>query len=298
MEIVDRCIGPGKFYLPSGPQQAQEVTVLSGELKFGKDCIFGKNVVINVVEECTFGDRCVIGDNTYIEGRKIEFEDDFYGYSHPYGRLEIGRGRIDNEHATLKVGNRCTFHDNRIDLSKPVSIGDDVGLSPEVTLYTHYYWQSPLDGYPMKHAPITIHSGVIIGYRTTILPGATIGENSVIGAQSVVCSNVPPRTIYGGNPAELIHHLYRQNDTDQTMKIFNQLVADYKDSCRYRRLDVKFLSVPHYTLTLNDKCTFNLETLKFSGIEDEISDDFRDFAFKRGFRFYTKRPFKALPRRS
>ena len=51
---------------------------------------------------------------------------------------------------------------------------------------------------------ITIHKGVFIGARAFIMPGVTLGENSIIGAGSVVIKNVDKNTIVAGNPAKLI----------------------------------------------------------------------------------------------
>ena len=39
---------------------------------------------------------------------------------------------------------------------------------------------------------------------------------------------------------------------------------------------------------------FNVLTLAQDGIENEMTDDFRDFVFRYGLRFYSKRPFKSL----
>lgn len=52
--------------------------------------------------------------------------------------------------------------------------------------------------------PIKICRRAWIGAGATILPGVTIGENSVVGAGSVVTHDVPPDTIVAGNPAKII----------------------------------------------------------------------------------------------
>ena len=61
-----------------------------------------------------------------------------------------------------------------------------------------------------------------IGGESLILPGVTIGDNSVIGAGSVVTKDVPPRSIVAGNPAKVIRsdiavgHYGRFLDADDT----------------------------------------------------------------------------------
>ncbi|MEN9741547.1 MAG: hypothetical protein RIR66_503 [Actinomycetota bacterium] len=56
-------------------------------------------------------------------------------------------------------------------------------------------------------ASVTIDENVYIGANVVIRYGVTIGKNSVLAAGSVVVSNVPPNSIYGGNPAKLIRRI-------------------------------------------------------------------------------------------
>ena len=55
--------------------------------------------------------------------------------------------------------------------------------------------------------PITLHDNVWIGFDVCILPGVTIGEGSVVGARSVVTSDVPAYTVVAGNPARVVRAL-------------------------------------------------------------------------------------------
>jgi len=45
---------------------------------------------------------------------------------------------------------------------------------------------------------------VMIGMNSTIMPGVTIGEGSIIGANSLVACDIPPWTIAAGNPAKVL----------------------------------------------------------------------------------------------
>lgn len=60
-------------------------------------------------------------------------------------------------------------------------------------------------GYETK--PVKIGRNVWIGTHSIILPGVAIGDNSVIGAGSVVTKNIPSRSIAVGNPAKVIKKL-------------------------------------------------------------------------------------------
>jgi acetyltransferase-like isoleucine patch superfamily enzyme len=57
--------------------------------------------------------------------------------------------------------------------------------------------------------PIRLERNVWVGFDCCILPGVTIGEGSIVGARSVVTSNVPPFTIVAGNPARAIRQIER-----------------------------------------------------------------------------------------
>ena len=55
--------------------------------------------------------------------------------------------------------------------------------------------------------PVVINDNVWIGMNVCILPGVSIGKNSIIGSGSVVTKNVPANEIWVGNPAKFIKHL-------------------------------------------------------------------------------------------
>lgn len=70
-------------------------------------------------------------------------------------------------------------------------------------------WQPAMAGkaYPQK-GNIIIGNDVWIGYRAAIMPGVTIGDGAIVGAFSVVTRDVPPYSIVGGNPAQLIRNRF------------------------------------------------------------------------------------------
>jgi len=60
------------------------------------------------------------------------------------------------------------------------------------------------DGHPTSKGPTSIGNDVYVGYRAVILSGVSIGDGSVVGAGSVVTSDISPYTIAAGNPAKAI----------------------------------------------------------------------------------------------
>ncbi|MGX7681739.1 sugar O-acetyltransferase [Jatrophihabitans sp. DSM 45814] len=92
------------------------------------------------------------------------------------------------------VGQACSF----LDLGG-ITIGDRTMISPKVTLITEGHPVDPAERYSfITLAPIVIEADVWIGAAATILPGVTIGHDSVVGAGAVVANDVPPLTVVTG----------------------------------------------------------------------------------------------------
>jgi len=84
-----------------------------------------------------------------------------------------------------------------------IQTGNDVSIGPEATILTlGHDPQSP--EFADKGGDVIIGNHVWIAYRAIILPGITIGEGAVVGAGSVVTTDIPPYTIVAGNPARVI----------------------------------------------------------------------------------------------
>ena len=93
-----------------------------------------------------------------------------------------------------------------------ILIDDDVMMGCGVHVYVNNHrFDNPnqsiinQDYYPSM--PVVLKKGCWIGANTIILPGVTIGENSVIGAGSVVTKSIPDRVVAVGNPARVIRNI-------------------------------------------------------------------------------------------
>lgn len=89
-----------------------------------------------------------------------------------------------------------------------VSIGQDVliGHRTSIVADSHGFENPNIEIYkqPKSAKPINIGDDVFFGCNVTVLPGVNIGSGAVIGAGSVVTSNVPSMAIVAGNPARVI----------------------------------------------------------------------------------------------
>jgi acetyltransferase-like isoleucine patch superfamily enzyme len=75
------------------------------------------------------------------------------------------------------------------------------------------FWKAALDikGHPKTKGDVVIGNDVWIGQEALILSGVNIADGAVIGARSVVCSDVPPYHIVAGNPARIIKARFDPN---------------------------------------------------------------------------------------
>jgi len=125
---------------------------------------FGCGSVVNPTVKCDYGFNIFVGDNT------------FFNFD-------------------------CILLDcNRID------IGNDVQFGPGVHIYTATH---PLNALVRKSGqefakPVKISSGVWLGGCAVICPGVSIGENTVVGAGSVVVRDLPANVLAAGNPCKVI----------------------------------------------------------------------------------------------
>ena len=96
-----------------------------------------------------------------------------------------------------------------------ITIGDDVFIAPKVNLITLNHTENPYDRSTTICKSIHIGDRVWIGMAATILPGVSIGENSIVGANSVVSHDVPKDTIVAGNPARVIRPIKAHDEPVQ-----------------------------------------------------------------------------------
>lgn len=261
-------------------------SITADNIETGKNFSIGKNVRIIVRGKFTIGDYGRFGDNVTINAQEVTIGNHFFHYT---DGLNIGGGGSQFPEAILRVGDRCVFHNNYINLAREVVIGNDVGLSPDVQILTHGFWNSILEGYPVSYKPVQISDGVIAGQRSMILPGVTIAKNVIIGANSTVSrSLLEENSIYAGNPAQFIRTV-QEVSFQEKADIIMMLLSRYRElTDSFKKL---FFTPP---LVFIDDAIIDVEAKTLVGIETETTDKFRDFLRRYGIRIYTERPFKSL----
>ncbi len=251
------------------------------------------------------GRMSVIGNNANIVTRHIRIGDVFFSGE----SIVIGGGGAFSPRAYLIIGDSCLVSSNcLLNTGEGISIGDEVGLSPNVKLYTHSHWQSELDGYFSNFGPIIVNDKVYITGDSIVVPNVTIGEGATVFANSTVVGDVDSFTQVVGNPASVIRKVNTNLSIEQKDKVLSRIILDIDDELIKTNIIVNksilykkdfstsdVVSLPSIILTLNFSnelkslskglIIFDMIRLKIFGKEDEESDEVRNFLRRRGIRF-------------
>ncbi|WP_261817066.1 CatB-related O-acetyltransferase [Vibrio gallicus] len=108
--------------------------------------------------------------------------------------------------ASLHIGKFCALA-NGVQFIMPDANHATKGVStfPFAVFGERWSQQLPLKEYPFKKYPDTvIGNDVWLGYEVTIMPGVNIGHGAIIGAKSVVATDIPAYSVAVGNPAKVV----------------------------------------------------------------------------------------------
>lgn len=151
--------------------------------------------------------------------QRSEIIAELLGTHNPYLRIEPGFqctfGRNIHFKGMAMVNYNCTFLD-----SQPITIGDMTLIGPGSSIICTNHSvnaEERLNGL-FDDKPITIGDCVWLGANVTVCPGVTIGDNSVIGAGSVVTKDVPPNVVAAGNPCRVIRPVTEDDRLDKKKK--------------------------------------------------------------------------------
>jgi acetyltransferase-like isoleucine patch superfamily enzyme len=105
----------------------------------------------------------------------------------------------------VKVGKNVAFGlESTVDIFYPelIEIGDNTIIGYNAVILAHEFLMDEL-----RIGKVKIGRNVTIGANCTILPGVSIGDNSIVSAHSLVNSDIPPNVLAGGVPARVIKKL-------------------------------------------------------------------------------------------
>src|SRR5438034_3476519 len=240
------------YRLLLGYRIGRRVRISFGGVVIGKTVELGDHVEIGflaVVQGDTIriGRHSSVGTFSYLSCNVIEIGED------AKIREQVYVGGPQLPESKFVLGSRTIILQlTNINPTKPVVIGDDTELGGHGVIYTHGAWANALDGYPVTYEPVTLGKSVWLPWRVFVMPGSTIGDGTVIGANSLVAGNIPPCSLAVGNPAKVIRSApefpkrlsaeQRAALVAQIMKEFDQFVHYYggaiTDDVPFRRYRV------------------------------------------------------------
>lgn len=148
----------------------------------------------------------LIGEQFISIGKNCKFNDGIF--LTVWEQIDKKRGNT-----VIEIGNNCNFGAyNHITAINSIKIGDNCLTGKWVTITDNSHGTTdiselqipPLNRKVTSKGKVIIGTNVWIGDKATILPGVTIGNGAVIAANSVITKDVPPMTVWGGNPAKKI----------------------------------------------------------------------------------------------
>ncbi|MBI3518265.1 MAG: hypothetical protein HY062_02765 [Bacteroidetes bacterium] len=216
------------IYKLKGYRIADGVNLSIGCVVIGKDVEIGKQSSIGFftivrANKIKIGRFVKIGAMTAIDTELFSIDDD--------ARIneQVYIGGMKTPESALIMGKRTIIMQaSYINPTKPIIIGDDSGIGGHCLLFTHGSWNSALEGYPVKFAPITIGKKVWLPWRVFVMPGISIGDGAVIGADSLLTKDIPARSLAAGSPAKIIKENFPTPlNTEETQIITDDIFSDF-----------------------------------------------------------------------
>lgn len=221
------------YKIGSGVKLAFGSVVIGKEVEIGKNSSIGFFTIVRA-RHIKIGRYVKIGALSAIDTERFSVDDD----SRINEQVYIGGAKTPE--SSLELGKRTIIMQaSYINPTLPIRVGDDSGIGGHCLLFTHGSWNSQLEGYPVKFAPITIGKKVWLPWRVFILPGVTVGDNVVIGADSLVNKDLPPNCLAAGSPAKVLKENFpgRLTQAEQE-KLTEDMLADFERYLRHHGLEV------------------------------------------------------------
>lgn len=270
-------------------------TVKAVERNIDKTVKFGSNVSINC-EKVTIGKFSIIGNNVSIRCRELEIGDNLFMAD----GVEVGRGGCTGYNSTVKIGNNVGIFENTIiNPSESVEIGDNCGIGADVMIWTHGAWLDITQGFPSDFGPVKIGKNVWLPARSIVLPNVNIGNNVVIGINSIINRSLPDGCFAAGSPCKVIkENVYPKNISDKNLKeIALDIITEWSKLISYKGIDgfiIQYKSGKIY-LSYNEwETIYYLREKTMEGDTNEVAEDLRDFLRRRGIKIYTNKLFRSI----
>ena len=264
--------------------------------RLNSSVIMGENTTIDC-EKVTIGKYARIGNNVKIQCKELVIGDHLYMAD----GVEIGRGGCTGPNSTVKIGNGVGIFENTIiNPSESVEIGDNCGIGADVMIWTHGAWLDITQGFPADFGPVKIGKNVWLPARSVVLPNVTIGNDVVIGINSIINRSLPSGCFAAGSPCKVIkENVYPKKLSEEEIKtMIENILSDWKVLCDAkgitRTIKVRYEDSKIYLNQSYQETIYNIVDKKMDGHVNDVSEDLRDYLRRRGIKIYADRFFKSI----
>lgn len=159
-------------------------------------CRFGHSTIMYRLYTFIGGEYICIGDNTIIEAG-----------------VQLTANKISNKRPEIIIGDGCLIRkDSHITATNSIKIGNGLLTGTNVIItdnshgLTNYDTMTlpPRERELISKGPIAIGNNVWLGNNVCVLPGCSIGDGAIVGANSIVTHDIPPYCVAVGIPAKII----------------------------------------------------------------------------------------------
>jgi len=277
-------------------------------------------------DELSIGHHSIISHDANFTARSISIGPFLYADEN----IEIGRGGCKGEDSIVKIGAHCMLCTGTLlNPSSRIEIGDDVGIGQHVHIWTHGGYLGVLNGFPAQFAPVKIGNHVWLPARSIVLPGVQIGDNVVIGINSLINKDLPSGVLAAGIPAKVIREgIYpKELSIPEKFEIVGNMLRRYPPLLAWKNIACDIdESGDRFVISTDDgtkivmkevatkedledadillyfngdpsptegKVLMDLNHLKMHG-SSELAEDLRDFLRRNGVKIYEPRHFKSI----
>ncbi|MCB9409860.1 DapH/DapD/GlmU-related protein [Mycolicibacterium sp.] len=281
-----------------GVEFGTNVSITADSVEIGDRVLLRNDIRINCRGKLRIGHHSILGSDARLQCNNLIIGSWLYSCD----GLEIGSGGCNSKESDVTIGDRVgIFERVLINPNHKVSIGDNCGIGREVQIWTHGAWLDPLAGFPSDFGPVSIGSNVWLPARCVVLPNVLIGDNCVIGINSIVNKSIPSGSFAAGCPAKILKSdaYPLERSADEANMIIRGIVRDWETQIRFKRP-----SLNYSIRVINDKVIvllaagaetiFNCDLKTVSGETTDVSEDFRDYLRRRGIKIYTDNFFESI----
>lgn len=257
-------------------------------LKIGENVKIHETARINV-KDGSLGDRCIVGPNVVIEGRRVIIGHEAWIDD----SASIGGGSCNDPASVLEVGD--FLHMGRfshLNQGRGLKIGHEFGCGMNTKVFTHGAYQSAWDGFPVQWGGVHIGNRVWLP-NAWVNPNVKIGNDVVVAALSLVNKNLPDGCLAGGIPCRVIREniypgiLDIEEKTRLFERIFSEAVAiELEDS--HKSSDKCAFSVINEDVYSVGNTVFDIAKRKIEGEATALTETLKNQLRRYGIRFRYK----------